>query len=268
MKLQVLVSTMNQRDHALIERMNIRTDAVIINQCGTEGEEAIHTPYGTVNWINMNERGLSKSRNAALQHAEADIALIADDDVTYYDDYEKTILDAYRRYPKADICAFYLQSTDPTRPTSKPLKQGYISYLNSMRLASFMLSFKPEALSRAGIAFDEHFGAGSGMYSMGEDNIVLIHCLKKGLKLAYDDHVIGTVTHAQSTWWNGTYTEKLMHDKGAMFYEISRLFSTALIWQFAVRKYPLYKKDMTFKRALKIMLLGKKEYADRLTDRV
>ena len=33
MKLQVLVSCMHQQDYSLLEKMNIQTDAIIINQC-------------------------------------------------------------------------------------------------------------------------------------------------------------------------------------------------------------------------------------------
>ena len=33
MTLQVLVATMHQTDHSLLEKMNIQSDAIVINQC-------------------------------------------------------------------------------------------------------------------------------------------------------------------------------------------------------------------------------------------
>ena len=33
MRLQVLVSTMHQKDYSLLDRMNIHIDAIVINQC-------------------------------------------------------------------------------------------------------------------------------------------------------------------------------------------------------------------------------------------
>ena len=33
LRIQVLVATMNQNDHSLIEKMNICTDAIVANQC-------------------------------------------------------------------------------------------------------------------------------------------------------------------------------------------------------------------------------------------
>ena len=40
MHVQVLASVMNQSDHNILERMNIQTDAIIINQCDqTQFEE-------------------------------------------------------------------------------------------------------------------------------------------------------------------------------------------------------------------------------------
>ena len=39
--------------------------------------------------LSNNQRGLSKGRNVALLNSNADIYLIADDDIRYEDDYEK-----------------------------------------------------------------------------------------------------------------------------------------------------------------------------------
>ena len=33
MKVQVLVATMNQKDHTLLEKMNIQSDVIVGNQC-------------------------------------------------------------------------------------------------------------------------------------------------------------------------------------------------------------------------------------------
>ena len=59
MKIQVLVATMHQTDHSLPEKMNIQTDAIIINQCDrNEYEEFTYnghtirfTTYKNVNKI-------------------------------------------------------------------------------------------------------------------------------------------------------------------------------------------------------------------------
>ena len=66
MKLQVLVSCMHQQDYSLLEKMNIQTDAIIINQCDINKFEDIKYRNNLVKFISLNERGVGKSRNNAL----------------------------------------------------------------------------------------------------------------------------------------------------------------------------------------------------------
>lgn len=69
MKLQVLVSTMHQTDHSLLEKMNIQSDAIVINQCGHDCIERFTFPGHDILWMSMNERGVGLSRNNALMRA-------------------------------------------------------------------------------------------------------------------------------------------------------------------------------------------------------
>ena len=39
MTLEVLVSTMYQKDYSLLDRMNIQTDAIVVNQCNENSIE-------------------------------------------------------------------------------------------------------------------------------------------------------------------------------------------------------------------------------------
>ena len=48
-----------------------------------------------IKFISCDEKGLSKSRNKAINNATGDICIIADDDVTYSDDYIEKIRQAY-----------------------------------------------------------------------------------------------------------------------------------------------------------------------------
>ena len=112
-KLQVLLSTMNlERDievNNLIEKMNIQSDYLIINQTSKtakiENEKV----------ITINEFGLSKSRNLAIKNSTEKFIILADDDVKYVDNYEKIILDAYKKYPKADCICFWVESKNKDR---------------------------------------------------------------------------------------------------------------------------------------------------------
>lgn len=110
MKIEVLISTMNLKEpETLLKEMNVQTPYKIINQVKEIKQIKDKNVYS------YQEKGVSKSRNRALQKAEAEICIIADDDVKYVDNYEKIILEAYKKYPKADIIVFKIKSLDKER---------------------------------------------------------------------------------------------------------------------------------------------------------
>ena len=81
MKIEVLVSTMNQQDTALIEKMKLETDAVIINQTDKHEFKEITLNENKIRFYSFNERGVGLSRNSALMRSDADICILADDDI-------------------------------------------------------------------------------------------------------------------------------------------------------------------------------------------
>ena len=97
-KVQVLVATMHQKDHSLVKKMNIRTDAIIGNQCDRNEIEEYTENEANIKWLSLAERGVGLNRNSTLNRATGDILLFADDDVVYYDDYEKTILSEFEKF--------------------------------------------------------------------------------------------------------------------------------------------------------------------------
>lgn len=257
MKLEVLVSTMNQKDTSLFKKMNICSDLLIINQADREDIEEVFIDTNRVRMFSYNERGLSKSRNRGIANSNADICVIADDDVIYGDNYVETIIKGYEEYPDADIIAFSVPSTNGDRPTAR-LKYSNVDFIHSMKLASFQLTFKRESFIKEGIRFNELFGAGA-TYTCGEENILLAECIKKGLKVKYIDEKIGMVDHCESTWYQG-FNEKLFITKGAMFYEMKPSIVQILIAQFAIRKWIKYKNEINFIKAYTYMVRGAREY--------
>ncbi|WP_045518842.1 glycosyltransferase family 2 protein [Neobacillus niacini] len=259
MKIEVLVSTMNQKDMSLVKKMSIKTDTLIINQCNNVENKEVLINGNKIRCLSYNERGLSKSRNRAIENASGEICIIADDDVVYHNNYEKVIYETYKKYQDVDIIAFQVPTTNKKRSKKYGDKIKNINFINSMKIASFEITFKRHSIIKAGVKFDELFGAGSQHYRMGEENIFLMECLRKGLKILYVPYEIGLVSHEESTWFNG-FNEKYFFDKGACFYAMSRIFSTMLIIQFAIRKYQLYSKEISFLNAIKHMLKGLDDY--------
>ena len=58
MTLQVLIATMHQTDHSLLEKMNIQSDAIVINQCDRDEVERFTYKGHSVLWMSLNERGV------------------------------------------------------------------------------------------------------------------------------------------------------------------------------------------------------------------
>ena len=56
-ELEVLVSTMFQENYDLTDKMNIQTNAVIINQCCSEDEIEFYRNQVRIKWINTSSRG-------------------------------------------------------------------------------------------------------------------------------------------------------------------------------------------------------------------
>ena len=111
MKLVVLISCMQQKDASIIERTGVQTDVVVVNQCDRDCVKEfdfVNNKGRTCHakFICTTERGLSHSRNMAIQNAWGDYCIFADDDETLSDGYEQVILSAFERQPKADIIAF------------------------------------------------------------------------------------------------------------------------------------------------------------------
>lgn len=260
---EVLVATMNRKSKdQLIKKMNIKGNALVINQVTKDEIELVNEKEAAQKIYSFREKGLSKSRNKAIQNASSDICVIADDDLTYLDNYEQIISEAYDKYKDADIIAFYVESKTEDRPTTMQ-KEGKVGFLNSMKISSFQITFKRASIIKKNISFDTNFGAGSGKYTMGEENIFLFDCLKKGLKIYFVPQTIATVKHEDSTWYNG-FNKELLVSKGAMFYRMSNIFSDILILQFAVRKYKYYKNNMGFIQALRYMFKGRKQVRCRV----
>lgn len=256
--MQVLLSAMFLENEDYIDSLNIHTDCVVINQCDRECERTTvrKTAGGSVNvtYVETKERGLSKSRNMALSKADADICLLCDNDVEYASDYDSIVDGAFSEHPDADVIVFFIKRPERQKPLFEmPKRMGFLSTLKI---------FSPEiALRRNSIGdlrFNEMFGAGA-KYFMGEENLFLYECLKRGMKIIYVPKMIAQVRSVESTWFKG-YDRNFFISRGANYAAMSRMFSPFLSWQFALRKKSLYRDTVSTREALSAMREGRREY--------
>lgn len=257
MNVEVLVSTMNQTDYTLLEKMNINTDAVVVNQCGIDEKREFKRNGYNVKWINSSAKGLSVSRNICLNEASGDICLLADDDLEYVERYEKLVLEAFEKHKGTSIIRFKVNGIE-REFKSYPNKESSVGRLKSLKTSSVEIAFLRKSLQ--GIRFDELIGAGT-KFCMGEENAFLMHCLRKGLKMYYVPETISNLHIGDSSWKNIS-SEQYFMARGAAFEAMETRLVHLLIFQFAVRKRKIFKRSLSVRQRIKLMESGRKEYIE------
>jgi glycosyltransferase involved in cell wall biosynthesis len=251
MKVQVLVAAVGQTDHGLLERMNIRSDVIVGNQCDRDSVERFAFQGHNAMYLNFAERGVGLNRNNALMRADGDICVFADDDMVYRYDYVQTITDAFQAHPEADVLVFNLKEPVPTRYVIPKFMR--VHYLNYLRYGSARVAVRLRSVRKYGIYFNQCFGGGTE-HRHGEDNIFLTDCLKNGLKIYAVPAVIARLTEERPSSWNAGYDEKYLRDQGALYRVISRRWWRLLCLQDLIRRPYIYKKaGLTFRQAMDIM---------------
>lgn len=201
LKLDVLISCMNEKDFSIINRSNIQSDAIIVNQCDEDKvvEMTFFNKKGEechAKMVYTRERGLSRSRNMAINNSQSDISLICDDDEILDDDYPEKILQGFQNNPEFDIIAFNLKNPEYTYPQ----KEEIISYWGTGKLASWQISFRKN--EKTSTPFNIKMGSGTGNGG-GEENKFLLECMAKGAKIKYLPTMIGEVAQTESRWFHG-----------------------------------------------------------------
>lgn len=84
--IQILIATMNRTNFDFLKTMFVFSDfstlnLLVINQ--TISDRLLQSNFENVEVINSFDKGLSKSRNLALQKASKDLIILTDDDVVF-----------------------------------------------------------------------------------------------------------------------------------------------------------------------------------------
>lgn len=257
MKIQVLVASMNS-DSSLIEEMNLQTDAVIINQCNENKVEVIEKDNFNVKFISDANRGVGRSRNLAIINSDADICLIADEDMVYVDGYEKIVRTEFEKNQEADIILFSLESLNPNRPLYKEVSNHWVGNRNFRKYGACRVAFKRDVILKNNIFFSLMFGGGA-KYGSGEDSLFLRECLRNKVKIFASTQKVADVKQDDSSWFTG-YNEKYYTDKGALFGAMGAMSSLFLIPVMALRAKETYKDKFSYKQVKNFMMQGRKEY--------
>lgn len=216
MKIEVLVATMNQSDFSLYDKMNLKTDAVFANQSDKYEYKEFSNKKSKMRMITTMTRGVGKNRNIALMYSDADICLLADDDVRYVDNYDSIIENAFSEIPEADIIIFNIETigdNETSRRVNKKIKK--IHMFNVLNYGAPRVAIRKASLSKKNIWFSLLYGGGA-VYSSGEDSLFLTEAIRKKMRIYAYPCKIADVNQETSTWFKG-YTQKYFEDKGVWF---------------------------------------------------
>lgn len=263
MNLEVLISCINQENMQIIKDTGIYTDATIINQCFEDRFKGIDdrhdlqvVPSGNngehrFRMLTTDTKGLSVSRNLAIQHAEGDVCLLCDDDEKLDSHYRDTILDAYQELSDADIICFRIAN----QPSRLKQETQRLTKWTAMRIASWQITFRRESILKSGIRFDEDMGAGTGNGG-GEEVKFLRDCIRAGLKAYYVPKSIGTVAQTESTWFKG-FDRDFFYKRGITNrYMLGLPLSILYAAYYTLVKQELYKDYVTPWQSFKYTLDG------------
>lgn len=253
LRVQVLVSAVEKDAAMLYKKMNIDTDAVIVNQCSEYDYQEPYSPNGLVRCISMKDRGVGLSRNTALMHADTDICMFSDEDIIFSGGLSDTVREVYQQYPKADMILFNVK-VSPNRRTYWNDCVKRIRWYNYGRYPAYSISGKLDSLRRANVHFSLLFGGGA-KYSNGEDSLFLRDCLKAGLIIYAVPVCIGEEIERESTWFHG-YTEKFFADRGVLYHYLYGVLSKVFALRFLMKNRAEMCAEIPFKKAYSLMREG------------
>ncbi len=206
---------MFEQPEELINRMNLESDAVVINQCDETGVLELPSKHGKVVFISVPERGVGRSRNLAIDHATGDICLFSDSDIVYEPGYEAMIVKEFEDNPDADMILFQVE-VEAERKTYDIVERKRVHWYNCGRYGAVSFAIRREALISSGVRFSLLFGGGA-QYSAGEDSLFLKDFMDKGYKVYTAPVVIGREVAGESSWFAG-YNEKFFVDRGVLYH--------------------------------------------------
>lgn len=253
MRVTLLISSLQNNTDELIKKMNIKSDAVIVNQCAEDGIEKSEFDFGKIIVINSKERGVGLSRNCCIDNSFGDIVLFGDDDIVYDDGYAKKVSQEFENHPEADMIMVNVSVCEERRTyTNEGFKK--LSRFNIGRFPAYSIAVKRDVLMRKNLRFSPLFGGGA-KYSNGEDSLFLKEAFDKKVRMYASDVYVGKEIPRESTWFKG-YTEKFFFDRGVLFAFLYG--ASAWIWRvrFILTKKEMFKGEISRKQANRLMKQG------------
>lgn len=252
-KISILVSTVDDwlaKNPDFFENIDFEICEVIVIQqlIKSNIELKLNNPSKVFSY---KEKGVSLSRNKALEKASAPIALMADDDTYFIKGFENIIIEAYKQHQDAHIITFQAMNTEGDF-FKKYSNQAYKhNFRTILKISNIEVSINLSKLKNRKL-FDENYGPGSACIC-GSDTVFVVDTFNKGWNMYYIPKPI--VVHPPVSSGR-TYSEFQTYHKGIMYRRCFGWKSFILGLAFAIKKHGEYKQDLSFFKFLKLIWKG------------
>lgn len=257
--IEILVSTMNRSSLDFLKPMFVSHfsdySILVINQ--TTQNNLLQSDYPSVRVINSFEKGLSKSRNMALQNAKGELCVIADDDIQYKDDFQEKILRVFNENPDTAIAGFRVVNPEGTLfkkyPKARLINPDTLQLLSIMSVEMVL----NKTVIHDEIKFDERFGLGA-QFTMGEEGVFIFGLLNRGFKIIMEPEVL--LQHPKEHTNLKISVSEKYYVQGAFIYKI--FHKNYFMWLFVKIFFDLKQGKIKFgdiKTAWRAAAKGKKD---------
>ncbi len=256
-ELQLLVPTMFKKDNKLYYDINAKTDIVIANQADFEDVNDDRINENAIRLVTTKTRGVSKNRNIAIDNVfeTAKIIMFSDDDLCFFDNYEKIVLQEFQNHPEAEAIKFNIKLISGRKLAMVPTKSFHrVGRKNVTSWGVCALAIKSQILKEKALRFNERFGPGTSNPS-GEDTIFLQDMIKKGIKTFASPEYVASIKQDESTWFKG-YDESYFVNQGKVLSECYPLLGYLLVIRSAYKFSKRAQCKFGFLKLIKLYLKG------------
>ncbi|MFV8979549.1 hypothetical protein [Serratia fonticola] len=264
----ILISTMASRVDNLTERHFPCDEGIqyfiVIQGCADAEEKKVRERVGdkmpNAMVFFLDKTGLANNRNYCLELAcannELDYVYIADDDITINIS-EVKLLAKRMANDGVDLGAGRVSSSTGWFKNYNT-NEYEIKLIQAAKVSSVEMILKVDFIKDNNIRFDSLFGLGSHFPS-GEEFIFVSDVLKNKGKARF--YPITLCEHPPVSSGKDFFTNhKKIEAKGAMLYRIFGLYSYIYMIVFALKKYKLYRSEITFLNFIYFMIKGSSVY--------
>jgi len=266
-ELFVLISTIDNRILNLkniLQRYDKKIHYVVSHQSTRQLDQNISNfideiiERKDVTYNSLEEKGVGINRNNTLSFFQpSSICLILDDDVVLCENIFNIVLQSFRENTSADFISFKILDFKGNDYKPYPREKQWHTLRTLTGIGTTEMAFKSDLILKNNISFDENFGPGSDIYPIGEDFIFAMDLYKIKTRMLFLP--IPILKHPRGSTGE-SLDKKVIFGRGAMFARVFGWKAFTVNILFAIKKYTVYRKNISFFSYLMLLTKGTIDY--------